>query len=180
MLSGTFEVGETVTGTVVQTGLGPDTTNTAASITFRVASANHKEGAYNIPTKIYPENPYVAGQDLPATYSSTSTVLNVDTFSLQAEVQGQYQGYVETGMTLRGSSSGARANITNVRLISDIAAHIAGSFFIPNPNNLNHPRFETGTKTFVLINDEDNDQDCLLYTSPSPRDQRGSRMPSSA
>ena len=24
------------------------------------------------------------------------------------------------------------------------------------------------------------DRDCLLYTSPSPRDQRGSRMPSSA
>ena len=24
------------------------------------------------------------------------------------------------------------------------------------------------------------DIDCLLYTSPSPRDQRGSRMPSSA
>ena len=24
------------------------------------------------------------------------------------------------------------------------------------------------------------DQNCLLYTSPSPRDQRGSRMPSSA
>ena len=23
-------------------------------------------------------------------------------------------------------------------------------------------------------------RDCLLYTSPSPRDQRGSRMPSSA
>ena len=26
----------------------------------------------------------------------------------------------------------------------------------------------------------DNDKACLLYTSPSPRDQRGSRMPSSA
>ena len=26
----------------------------------------------------------------------------------------------------------------------------------------------------------DMDEDCLLYTSPSPRDQRGSRMPSSA
>ena len=25
-----------------------------------------------------------------------------------------------------------------------------------------------------------NNKDCLLYTSPSPRDQRGSRMPSSA
>jgi hypothetical protein len=68
-------------------------------------------------------------------------------------------------MTLRGSTSGARANITNVRLVSDIAAHIAGSFFIPNPNNLNHPRFETGTKTFVLINDEDNDQDLCTTIS---------------
>ena len=29
-------------------------------------------------------------------------------------------------------------------------------------------------------NDYDNQRDCLLYTSPSPRDQRGSRMPSSA
>ena len=28
--------------------------------------------------------------------------------------------------------------------------------------------------------DEDIDRSCLLYTSPSPRDQRGSRMPSSA
>ena len=27
---------------------------------------------------------------------------------------------------------------------------------------------------------EDQDDNCLLYTSPSPRDQRGSRMPSSA
>ena len=27
---------------------------------------------------------------------------------------------------------------------------------------------------------DDEDEDCLLYTSPSPRDQRGSRMPSSA
>ena len=29
------------------------------------------------------------------------------------------------------------------------------------------------------MEDEESD-DCLLYTSPSPRDQRGSRMPSSA
>ena len=28
--------------------------------------------------------------------------------------------------------------------------------------------------------DEDDDDDCLLYTSPSPRDKRQSRMPSSA
>ena len=34
--------------------------------------------------------------------------------------------------------------------------------------------FETGGKKRVM------DSFCLLYTSPSPRDQRGSRMPSSA
>ena len=34
----------------------------------------------------------------------------------------------------------------------------------------------------VTLNVEDGDagKACLLYTSPSPRDQRGSRMPSSA
>ena len=31
-----------------------------------------------------------------------------------------------------------------------------------------------------LSDDEEMDYACLLYTSPSPRDQRGSRMPSSA
>ena len=31
-----------------------------------------------------------------------------------------------------------------------------------------------GQRTYVPV------KDCLLYTSPSPRDQRGSRMPSSA
>ena len=31
-----------------------------------------------------------------------------------------------------------------------------------------------------IYNKDGNKLDCLLYTSPSPRDQRGSRMPSSA
>ena len=35
-------------------------------------------------------------------------------------------------------------------------------------------RFEEGSKLLERC------QNCLLYTSPSPRDQRGSRMPSSA
>ena len=43
---------------------------------------------------------------------------------------------------------------------------------------------ETRIKDFILDfvkeNGEQNDTSCLLYTSPSPRDQRGSRMPSSA
>ena len=32
----------------------------------------------------------------------------------------------------------------------------------------------------VSVQQNEDKQDCLLYTSPSPRDQRGSRMPSSA
>ena len=43
------------------------------------------------------------------------------------------------------------------RLISDLAADIQGSLYLPNPNSLNHPRFETGTKVFTLVNDENND-----------------------
>ena len=41
-------------------------------------------------------------------------------------------------------------------------------------------------RAVVMFGDEayreslDLDNDCLLYTSPSPRDQRGARMPSSA
>ena len=36
-------------------------------------------------------------------------------------------------------------------------------------------------ENYITVMDvKDNSNGCLLYTSPSPRDQRGSRMPSSA
>ena len=157
MTSGSFQVGETIEGSVVRTGLDEDTTNTSPSITFRVAQSNHKEGPYNAPTSTFAENPYT-GTTLPVSYSSTSTILNVDTFSLSNEVQGAYFGWVESGMTLTGKTSGAQATITNVRLVSDLSATLIGSFYIPDPNNINHPKFETGTKVFTLVNDEDNNQ----------------------
>ena len=62
-------------------------------------------------------------------------------------------------MVLVGESSGATATITNLRLISDLAANMKGSYYVPNPNNINFPRFETGSKTFTLVNDENNDHD---------------------
>ena len=58
MVSGSFTVGETVTGRVNRTGLDQDTGNTAASITFRVAQSNHREGPYDVPTATFRENPY--------------------------------------------------------------------------------------------------------------------------
>jgi hypothetical protein len=157
MISGVFEVGETVIGTVNQTGLGPNLINESPRITFRVAQSNHKEGPYNIPNTVFPENPYT-NQVLPATYSSTSDILNIDTFSLSNESQGTFSGWVESGMTLIGNTSGAQATITNVRLISDLSATLIGSFYIPNPNSNIHPRFETGVKVLTFTNDNLNDQ----------------------
>jgi hypothetical protein len=159
MISGTFQVGETVIGTSTPTGLIPPAIlPNLPSIKFRVAQANHREGTYDSPSNVYPENPYVSGQILPATYSSTSTILNVDTFSLAYEVQGDYGGWIESGMTLVGDTSKASATITQVRLISDISATLSGCLYVPDPNNPDHPRFETGTKMFTLVNNSSNNQ----------------------
>ena len=49
--------------------------------------------------------------------------------------------------------------------------------------NIPHDKIVVGSKwgyTYTADWRVDTDGDCLLYTSPSPRDQRGSRMPSSA
>jgi hypothetical protein len=157
MISGVFQVEETVIGTMDQIGLGENTTNQSSRITFRVAQSNHKEGSYNTPTTTFSQNPYTS-QTLQPSYSSTSNILNVDTFSLSNEPQGAFSGYVESGMRLIGQTSGAQATITNVRLLSDLSATLIGSFFIPNPNTNIHPRFETGSKTFTLVNNNLNDQ----------------------
>ena len=178
MKSGTFQVGEKVIGTMEN-----DTNSQKANIRFRVAQCNHKEGPYNAPTSVYTSNPYTSqtaasslesflgtpgitqlqgsatSNAVPASYSSTSTTLNVDCTSLAEQARGDYFGWVENGMTLIGQTSGAQATISDVRLISDLSADLFGSYFIPNPNTALHPRFETGTKTFTLIDNDTNDQE---------------------
>ena len=49
-------------------------------------------------------------------------------------------------------------------------------FPVPFVHELDGGRY-IGTDDMIIMRDPDS---CLLYTSPSPRDQRGSRMPSSA
>jgi hypothetical protein len=158
MVSGTFQVGETITGTTRPLGVLPITNDDASpSIRFRVAQSNHMEGPFNAPTRIYGTSPY--GSNLiPSSYSTTSTTVNVDTFSLSNEPQGTYWGWVEQDMILVGETSGAQATISNLRLISDVGSNVIGSLFIPNPNISNNPRFETGTKTVSLINNASNDR----------------------
>ena len=52
MKSGTFQVGETVVGTMPTQGLPAEGTDIPA-IRFRVAQANHRAGPYNAPTEVF-------------------------------------------------------------------------------------------------------------------------------
>ena len=165
MTTGSFQVGETVKGISINTGAGQETIpGVNAEIVFRTAQLNHKKGAYNVPTKTFTDNPYT-NQPLSGVYSSTSTILNVDTYSLADQATGDFYGWVEEGMTLTGQSSGAEAKITRVRLVSDISAVCIGSFYIPNPNVATHPRFETGTKLLTLTDESTNDADAASTIS---------------
>ena len=72
-------------------------------------------------------------------------------FSLQLQPQGQYFGFLNGNMTLRGQSSGAEATITTTRLISDNVGTLIGSFFIPDSTINENPEFAAGTKHFVYL-----------------------------
>jgi len=139
MESGTFVVGESVTGTVGTT-----------SIRFRLSSPNHKYGPYNQPEQVYTVNPYSPTQTIPESYSTTSTVLNVDTASLELQSASGFYGHIITNMQLKGETSKAIAKVTNVRLITDASGTLIGSLYIPDSKLQSTPSFETGTKTFVL------------------------------
>ena len=137
MTQGTFQVGETVHGSLDIPGILHST-----YISFRVAAQNHKYGPYDAPSDIFTINPYDQTTTISDTYSATSTILNIDTYSLANQPQGQFYGNVETGITLRGQSSGAEATLDSTALITDHIGTLIGSFFIPNPNILTNPKFE--------------------------------------
>ena len=146
--SAAFQVGETVVGTFNGNNL----------IKFRVATSNHKYGAYNSPTTTYNINPYVPTENIPSTYSGSSKILNIDTYSLAEEAQGLYSGYLVQGMILVGQSSGATAYVKNLRLISDNYGDLIGAFFLREPLAVPPPpvRIPTGNKTYVLSSSSTN------------------------
>ena len=187
MTSGTFQVGETVTASTISPQ--SQWRRPIGDCRFRVCQANHREGPYNAPTAIFKDDPYItqssgpavetaitafmgtpgvtqlrseatsSATSMPSTYSSTTSILNIDTLALSQQAQGDYFGYLQTGSKLVGQTSGATAEITQKRLISDLSANLIGSFWIPDGNEPNTPRFETGTKTFTLIDNPTNDQE---------------------
>ena len=157
MTSGTFQVGETVIGVspTSETVDGVDP-NSLPYISFRLATSNHKYGPYNSPTDVFTQNPYDRNNNIPANYSSTSTILNVDTFSLANERQPAFWGWARSGMILRGQSSGAVATVSTVRLVADNIGTIIGSYLVPDGNISGNPIFETGRTVFRLTNSSTN------------------------
>jgi hypothetical protein len=160
MISGTFETTETVVGTMPSANQTEELTGASvAALTFRLAQANHKYGAYNSPGDVYDSNPYNRDSGIPpSTYSETSTFLNIDTFSLQSEDNPEFFGYAATGMILVGQSSGAQARVSNVRLLTDKQGTLIGSFRVPDTANETNPSFETGRSTFRLTSSPTNNQ----------------------
>ena len=146
MISGTFRVSEEVVGRMSTTMRNK---NAIARINFRTAQSRHKYGPHNNASDRYVKNPYDKS-NIPDNYSGSSTILNVDTFSLSSDDAPQYEGYISTGMILRGRSSGARARVTNVRLIPDANGTLIGTFHVPDSSSSANPIFETGTSTFRL------------------------------
>ena len=140
-----FKTGETVTGY-------SDDVNGVEIIKFRLAKSSHKRGDYNNPTLTYSNNPYFPEETLQDEYTTSSKVLNIDTFSLASEEQGLYDGYVEIGTKLIGNESGAIAYVKNLRLITDINGNLQGCFFLKDPNTNPQPSvaIETGNKTYKL------------------------------
>ena len=176
MVSGTFEVGEAIGGVMPDTQLFSPTDasvvstseddNISPAIVFRLATANHKFGPYNAPRDIFDRNPYDRENLLPDTYTETSTVLNVDTFSLASDNSPEFQGHIATGMRLVGANSGAEATVTNVRLVTDRIGTLIGSYRVPGSDDPSAPVFETGRSTLRLTSSEtDSRVEGLVSTS---------------
>lgn len=167
MVSGVFKIGETITGRA-KDDEGDNIRDNDAYFRGRLAHPKHKQGPYYEPTLRFSKNPYDQTKDLPNTYSSTTTILNIDTGSLGDGSETRFTGWIEKGMTLTGEDSEAVCKVKNVRLVSDVLGNLFGSFFIPKHSNKKsgNPRFTTGTKTFRLSTSATNaDTDNKAVTS---------------
>ena len=147
-IQGAFKIGETVSGYSVSVQNATQGTD----IRFRLAAPNHKAGPFASPTITYPNNPYAASVGLSSSYSETTTVLNVDTASLCQKSDANFFGFVNVGMKLIGEDSGAEAEISNIRLITDDVGAVIGSYYIP-PNLI-----KNGTNTALLTSLKASDQ----------------------
>jgi|TARA_R100000030_G_scaffold61725_1_gene46697 hypothetical protein len=156
MIHGTFLPGEDVLGDMNNGGVQMFNSDSSPRARFRVANSNHKFGPYTSPTDFYGSNPYSRDNQIPELYSSSSSTLNVDLFSLQSTDFPQYFGRVETNMILTGQTSGAQARVRRKRLVTDRVGTLLASFRVPESGNSSNPSFETGRSLFRLTSSSTN------------------------
>ncbi len=150
MRSGTFQVGETVRGF----------NGNSQIFSARVAAPNHKTGNFSDPVRTFTLNPYNREITIPAQYSTSSTILNVDTNALADISDDRFFGLIGAGVRLVGSASGAVADVSDVRLVSDSFGELFGNFFFRDPYANPAPAFRlrTGIRTFRLSSSPTDDQ----------------------
>ena len=139
-IQGSFQTGEAVRGLSVST----QNSSQNIDIRFRLASPNHKWGPFNNPVITFQTNPYNPSVGLSSAYTETTSVLNIDVASLNQKSDGNFFGFVSEGMRLVGETSGAEAEINDVRLITDELGAVLGCYYIP-PGT-----FQNGTNTATL------------------------------
>ena len=123
MISGAFQVGETVKGSMRPVG-DTSTSEGDSEITFRLSQANHKSGTFNSASEVFTKNHYNKDQTLPSAYSSTSTILNIDTFSLCEQPQSEFIGSVSPEMILVGETSGAQKHYFTSKISIGSQCHL--------------------------------------------------------
>ena len=159
MVSGKFQAGERVVS---------DPNFTENVISFRLCNPNHKIGPRTSPTEVYTLNPYTQ-QSFESTYSESSTLLNIDTRSLELPSEVDDYGQAVVNMRLIGRESGSIATVKNIRLLSDNSGRLIGSFNVPDPNQVGSPAWINGENTFTIIDTETLDQIKLVEFIPNPR-----------
>ena len=142
MRSGSFLIGETVEGF----------NGNSRIFSARVAAPNHKTGNFALPIRTYTTNPYRRDVTIATSYSASSIVLNLDIDSLADIADDRFSGLVAVGTRLVGSSSGAIADVSDLKLVTDTFGEVAGCFFFRDPYSEPAPAFRlrTGIRTFRL------------------------------
>tara|TARA_B100002019_G_scaffold104602_1_gene89984 strand:- start:3201 stop:10820 length:7620 start_codon:yes stop_codon:yes gene_type:complete len=109
------------------------------------------------PNDGYKTNPYGKGTEaLPTSYSSQTAYLNHDITAISENISPDYFGNMQVGEILVGQTSGARAVVSDRRLLTDNVGNIQGTFFVPSPKNDANPRWSTGTRSFRFTTSETN------------------------
>ena len=144
MTRGSFEEGDIVQTTNATIGIPG-----VASILFRVAQSNHKDGEFDSPRETYTISPY-DNSSIPTVYSSSSTILNVDTAGLAMHTKPDHLGWVKKGMPLASKSGNGEATVGDLSLMTDDKGSIVISLHIPDPKLASNPKFTTGESTIRL------------------------------